>query len=174
MNWKDLVRGVAPTIGAALGGPAAGIAVKYLATELLGKPEATESEVAQFVNELASPDQLLQLKKLEQEFALKMKELNIDVFRLEVADRQGAREMAKFNIWPQVVLSTLFIVGYFSIMGGLIYFSDIEINDRVLGILNTVVGVLTAAIPMILQFWFGSSMGSKEKDLYRHKEPSNA
>lgn len=169
MDWKALVKNIAPTIGTALGGPAAGMAVKYLATELLGNPDASEADVAAHF-ENASPDQMLAVKKLDQAFAQKMAELNIDVFKLEVQDRQSARELAKFNIWPQVILSAIFILGYFGIMAGLIYFYDVQINDRVFGILNTVIGILTAAIPQILQFWFGSSLGSKEKDHYRNKE----
>lgn len=163
MSWKSIVRTVAPTLGTALGGPAGGMAVKFLADQLLGNPDATEQEVAQFVH-AASPDQMLSLKSLDNDFAIQMKKLDIDVFALEVQDRENARELFKVNIWPQILLSALFISGYFGIMGVLIYFHNIDINDRIFGILNTVIGVLTAAIPMILQFWFGSSQGSKEKD----------
>ena len=164
-NWKSIVRNIAPTLGAALGGPAAGAAVKYLAQELLG-PEsnnATESEVARFIETSATPEQLLGLKRLDNEFAAKMRELDIDVFELEVRDRQNAREMFRIAIWPQIVLSALFIIGYFLVLAVIVVHHDINISERMLGILNTVLGVLTAAIPMILQFWFGSSTGSKEK-----------
>lgn len=162
MSWKDIVRTVAPTLGAALGGPAGGMAVKFMADQFLGNPEATEQDVAAFVQN-ASPDQMLEIKKADQEFAVRMRELDIDVFKLEVADRQNARDLFKVNIWPQIILSALFIIGYFSVMGALVWAHDAQINDRIFGILNTVIGVLTAAIPMILQFWFGSSQGSKEK-----------
>ncbi|MGB1239353.1 MAG: hypothetical protein ACPG4U_14135, partial [Pseudomonadales bacterium] len=104
------------------------------------------------------------IKEADQQFLTEMKKLDIDVFALEVEDRQNARELAKVNMWPQIVLSALFILGYFGILGILVYFYDADINDRIFGILNTVIGVLTAAIPMILQFWFGSSLGSKQKD----------
>ncbi len=163
MNWKSLVRSVAPTLGAALGGPAGGMAVKFLSEQFLGKESAGEEALAAFV-ENASPSQMLEIKKADQQFAVQMRELDIDVFELEVGDRQNARDLFKVNMWPQIVLSALFIIGYFAILGVLMYFNGVEINDRVFGILNTVIGVLTAAIPMILQFWFGSSLGSKQKD----------
>ena len=162
MSWKSIIRTVAPTIGAALGGPASGMAVKFLAETLLGDADASEKQVADFVTG-ASHEQLVSLKQLDQEFAIRMRQLDIDVFQLEISDRQNARQLFRVNIWPQIVLSALFILGYFMVMGLLVYHSDLEINDRVFGILNTVIGVLTAAIPMILQFWFGSSQGSKEK-----------
>ena len=163
MSWKTLIRNVAPTLGAALGGPAGGMAVKFLAEKFLGDAKGSEQELATFI-ENATPTQMLEIKKADQQFALQMRELDIDVFELEVGDRQNARNLFKVNMWPQIILSALFIVGYFAILAILMYFNDVEINDRVFGILNTVIGVLTAAIPMILQFWFGSSLGSKQKD----------
>lgn len=163
LDWKNLVKNIAPTIGTALGGPAAGVAVRYLAESFLDEPDATEAQLAQVIQS-ASPEKLLELKALDNDFAIKMRELDVDVFRLEVEDKQNARETLKISIWPQVSLSCLFVLGYFSIMGLLVINHDLDINDRVFGILNTVIGVLTAAIPMILQFWFGSSQGSKEKD----------
>lgn len=163
MSWKSLIRKVAPTLGAALGGPAGGMAVKFLSEKFLGNAEASKEELAAFI-ESATPAQMLAIKEADQQFLTEMKKLDIDVFALEVEDRQNARELAKVNMWPQIVLSALFILGYFGILGILVYFYDADINDRIFGILNTVIGVLTAAIPMILQFWFGSSLGSKQKD----------
>lgn len=168
-DWKSLVKNIAPTLGTALAGPAGGMAVKFLAQKFLDNPEATEAELARAI-ETASPEQMIALKKLDQDFLVQMKELDIDVYRLEVGDRQNARELFKVNIWPQVILSTVFVIGYFGILALLIAFREVEFNDRVFGILNTILGVLTAAIPMILQFWFGSSTGSKEKDQIKAQE----
>lgn len=162
-DWKSLVRSVAPTIGASLGGPAGGMAVKFMADKFLGKPDATEAELMQAIR-MASPTDMLALKRLDQEFALQMKALAIDVFKIETGDRQNARDLFKTNIWPQIILSSIFVIGYFVLLGLIIAFHDIEFGDRVFGVLNTIIGVLTAAIPMILQFWFGSSTGSKDKD----------
>jgi hypothetical protein len=39
-NWKELVRQVAPTLSAALGGPLTGTAVRFIADKCLGKPDA--------------------------------------------------------------------------------------------------------------------------------------
>ena len=161
-NWKDLVRQIAPALGVALGSPVGGLAVKFLADNLLDKSEASEKDIEAFVLS-ASPEKLIALKKLDNEFDVQMKALDIDLDSLHLQDRQNARNLFSINIWPQIILSAIFIIGYFSIMGLLVYFHAVEINDRILGILTTVIGVLTAAIPTILQFWFGSSEGSKMK-----------
>ena len=44
-DWKKVLGGIAPTIATALGGPLAGTATKFLASSLLGKDEASESEL---------------------------------------------------------------------------------------------------------------------------------
>ena len=167
MNWKTLIRNVAPKIATTLGGPAGGMAVKFLAEEFLGKETASEEELAAAI-ESAGPEKMLELKRLDREFALKMEALGLDRARLSAEDRKDARQILRVSIWPQVVLSMVFVVGYFLIMGILVSCRDLEFEDRVFGILNTVIGVLTGAIPMILQFWFGSSMGSREKDRRLH------
>ena len=162
MSWKDIVKAVAPTLGVALGGPMGGAATKFIADKLLGDVNAGPDEIEKFMIGSSGAD-MLKLKKLDHEFKLEMKALEIDVFALEVKDKDSARGLFKVNIWPQITLSTVFVMGYF----GVLYFlmqgkvdESSMINNPVF---TTILGVLTAAIPQILSFWFGSSLGSKEK-----------
>lgn len=161
MSWKSLVKTLAPTLGTALGGPLGGAATKFIADKLLGNPDATESDVSDFILG-ASPDQLATLKQIDADFKMKMKELDVDVFKLEVADRSDARALAKVNMWPQIVLSGLFIVGYFILLRYLLK-GSIEVSPQMLPVATTIIGVMTAAVTSIMQFWFGSSSGSKTK-----------
>ena len=93
----NLVRTVAPSIASAVGGPLAGMATKAISEALLGKPDGTEEELAQAAIK-ATPEQLLALKKAENDFALQMRELDIDLERIAGADRDSARnrEIKKF------------------------------------------------------------------------------
>lgn len=161
MSWKDIVKTIAPTLGTALGGSMGGAATKFLADKLLGDSSADVSEVESFVLG-ASPEQLATLKKLDHEFKLEMKALDIDVFELEVKDKDSARGLFKINIWPQIILSTVFVLGYFGILYFLLH-NNAETPIISNPVFTTILGVLTAAIPQILGFWFGSSLGSKEK-----------
>ncbi|MFS1524456.1 hypothetical protein ACL7TT_10135 [Microbulbifer sp. 2304DJ12-6] len=162
MDWKAIVKSVAPTLGAALGGPVAGTAVKFLADQFLGDADAQEQDIAELVLN-ASPEKLLELRSLDNQFKVKMRELDIDVYRLEVEDRKSARDMgAKGGLMAQMALSALFIVGYFVLT--LALFSGwITLTPAIEKTGTLMLGVITGAIPMILQFWFGSSQGSKEK-----------
>lgn len=163
MDWKSIVKSIAPTIGTALGGPFAGVATKFLAEKLLGDTEASSEKVEEFFTTV-SPEKLVELKKLESEFKARMRELDIDVFALETKDRDSARQLFKINIWPQIILSAMFIGGYFFVLYGLLD-GEITIKDAIKDTALLLIGLLTREVPTIMQFWFGSSMGSKEKTL---------
>ena len=157
-TWKSIIRNVAPVLGTALGGPMAGTGTKFIANELLGKPDAHESDIEQAVMK-ASPEELAKLKTMDTQFKLEMQKLNIDVYKLETQDRAGARQMYKLNVWPQILLSGVFVIGYFLVLFFLIENPDTLSKDRgIMGVFTTVLGVLTAAIPQILSFWFGSRL----------------
>ena len=66
---KNIVGAVAPTLGTALGGPMGGMAANMIA-EVLGvpnNPKSIEKGLAE-----ATPAQMLELKKAEQEFEVQM------------------------------------------------------------------------------------------------------
>ena len=161
MNWKKIVGNLAPTIATALGGPLAGTATKFIASELLGNGNAKKRDIEAFISN-ATPDQLAKLRQIDNDFAIKMAELDVNVFELEVKDRDSARGLAKQNMWPQIILSTLFIIGYFLVVG-VLFSGVVVINDSIRDMSNILLGVLTANIPTIMAFWFGSSHGSKLK-----------
>lgn len=161
-NWKTLVKTVAPALGTALGGPVGGFAAKAIAGLLLpNKPGATEDEIAEAVMS-ATPEQLIQLKQLDQQFARDMKALDIDVFRLETVDVQSARELYRVNYWPQVLLSVVFVGGYFTIMG-LLLTGKVTVPDSLKDVVTVLIGIMSASVTAIMGFWFGSSFGSREK-----------
>ena len=85
---KDVVGSIAPTLGTAIGGPLGGIATKVIC-ETLGCKEDTKS-INKAIQQ-ATPEQLLKLKTAEKEFQIQMKELDVDIFALETADKQDAR-----------------------------------------------------------------------------------
>jgi len=156
MNWKKIVAGVAPTLATALGGPLAGTATKYIAGQLLGDENASEAEIeAAILN--ATPEDLMNLRKIDNDFKLEMKRLDVDLEKMAVDDRKSARSLAeKTNLWPQIVLSVLFIGGYFGILY-LLFSGTITLDGSIRDMANILLGVLTAGIPMILRFWFGGS-----------------
>jgi len=161
-GWKKILGSIAPTLATALGGPMAGTAVKFLSNKFLGTEEGTEQDIAQAIS-MASPEQLAELKKIDADFKVQMEKIGVDVFALEIEDRKDARSMAKVNMWPQIILSVIFIGGYFAIVG-LLVTGEIVVPAEQMQIVSILIGVLTAGVANIMQFWFGSSHGSKNKD----------
>jgi len=158
----NLVRTVAPSIASAVGGPLAGMATRAISEALLGKPDGTEQELAEAAAK-ATPDQLLALKQAEQDFAVKMRELDIDLERIANADRDSARnrEVAAKD-WTPRVLAGLVTGGYFGVLfymliNGLPTHGGSEAMLVMLGTLGTAWGGIMA-------YYFGSSAGSKAKD----------
>jgi len=160
-DWKSIVGTLAPTIATALGGPLAGTATKFLSSALLGNEDASEHDIEAAILG-ANPDQLGKLREIDNSFKIEMKRIDVDVYALEVDDRKDARDMAKANMVPQMTLSTIFIGGYFVIVW-MLFSGQVVIDDSIRDMSNILLGVLTANIPSIMQFWFGSSHGSKQK-----------
>ncbi len=86
MDWKTIVGTVAPTIATALGSPLAGMATSTV-LKALGIDSEKKIEEA-----IKDPEALLKLKLAENEFVVKMKELDIRVEELSVRDRDSARQ----------------------------------------------------------------------------------
>jgi hypothetical protein len=157
----NLVRTVAPSIASAVGGPLAGMATKAISEALLGKPDGSEEELLQAAAK-ATPEQLLALKKAENDFALQMRELDIDLERIASEDRDSARNREiKTKDWTPKILAGGITVGYFGVLfymltHGLPTTGGSEAMLVMLGTLGTAFGGVMA-------YYFGSSAGSKEK-----------
>jgi hypothetical protein len=158
----NLVRTVAPSIASAVGGPLAGMATRAISEALLGKPDGSEQELTEAAAR-ATPEQLLALKQAEQDFAVKMRELDIDLERIANEDRSSARnrEVATRD-WTPRVLAGLVTGGYFGVLfymlrNGLPQHGGSEAMLVMLGTLGTAWGGIMA-------YYFGSSAGSKAKD----------
>ena len=158
-DWKALVKNIAPVLGTALGGPAGGAAVAALSSLLLGNDKGSAKDVEAAVLS-ASPETLLKIRELDNDFDLKMKQLGIDVFKIEVDDRKNARELFKVDKRPQIMLSALFVGGYFLIMVPMML-GKVSVPET--PTLAGLILVLTVNMATIMNFWFGSSSGSKDK-----------
>lgn len=160
-TFGPLLRQIAPTIATALGGPVAGMAVRALSIGLLGREDGTASDLAE-VLAAATPDQVTEIKRIDADFQVKMKQLDIDLEALVVADRKSAREMQvtlKTNLVPSMavfILCSFVAVTVATLLG----YTKV---DSVLA--GTLIGYLSAKAEQVISFYFGSSNSSQNKDL---------
>ena len=158
MNWKEIVGTVAPLLGGTLGGPFGAMAGKFIA-DSLGVEESNLEETV--LN--ASPDTMLQIKKLDADFKVKMKELGISEERLHAGDRDSARDMAKHtSIAPQVLQSVMYDVAFVMVCY-LLFTTEMAFSDSQQTLITFVMGMLSTGLIQVNNFWFGSSSGSKDK-----------
>lgn|GEM_PF-1688733 len=154
-DFLKVLGSVAPAVATAMGGPMAGVATKFVAGALLGKPDADTEELQAAILS-ASPQDLVKLKKINADFELEMKRLDVDLQAIAVDDRKSARELAKADMKPQIWLSSVFICGYFALLWTL-FSGTVTVSPSIRDMANILLGVLTSGIPMILRFWFGGS-----------------
>ena len=147
---KNIVGAVAPTLGTALGGPMGGMAANMIA-DVLGVPNNPKS-IEKAIQE-ATPEQMLELKKVEQDFELKMKELDVDVFNLEVADGQDARKTFSKD-WTARIVGVSVVGGFMGYIF-LVTLQPPEQNSEAL--INLVLGYLGGLASAVISFYFGAS-----------------
>ena len=171
-DWKNLVRTVAPGLATALGGPLAGAAVQTISTAVLGKPDGTEEEVAIAVAS-GGADALLKLKEAENAFAIKMKEIGVDLEKVHANDRADARgrEVKTGDIWTPRILAATIIGGFLAMVASVLLGKVSGIADPVAaGMIGTLIGYVSAKADQVVSYYFGSSAGSAAKtDLLARK-----
>ncbi len=162
IDWKKTLGAVAPAVAAALGGPLAGVAVS-VAAGALGLGEGATQEDLQKAVLGATPETLLKLKECENTFKLEMERLEVDIERINAGDRASAREMAaKTTLGPQIILATLFTTGFILVLYTL-FSGEEAINAKMMQPAMYVLGILSAGMMQIMNFFFGSSTGSMRK-----------
>jgi hypothetical protein len=150
---KNVVGTLAPTIGSALGGPMGNMAANVIADVLGVKPEP---KALQQAVQNATPEQLAEIKKAELEFETQMKELDVDIFALETADKQDARQ--KFSKdWTTRVMGIAVLGGFLGYIF-LVTLQPPEQNSEAL--INLVLGYLGGLASAVISFYFGASNSS--------------
>ena len=167
------IKAIAPTIATGLGtfagGPAGGavanLAYHAIADALLGdeKPTDMKAIVAKVGDVLAggiNPEQARALHEADQAFAVRMREMDVDVLKIDAGDRDSARnrETALGGDWTVRVLGG--IVGGFFITVFYVLTGRALVDSALAG---TLIGYVSAKAEQVVSYYFGSSAGSKAK-----------
>lgn len=154
---KTVLAAVAPILGTALGGPFGGLAGSLLSKALgTSDPKAMEAAITS-----TDPDILLKIKQADLDFQTQMKTLDISAEKLVYDDiaNARAREMTVKDDTPKI-LAYLVTLGFFGVLGDLLYFGKPAVGGDVMLVL---VGSLGTAWTGIIAYYFGSSAGSAAK-----------
>ncbi len=179
---KELIGDSAPIVGGLLGGPA-GAAVGGLLSKALG----VENSASAIEKELiGNPDAILKLRELElsKEIAVLKAQYDNKVednrheehyANVNVGDKQNARGSSHLyelqtDIGKKIFVQTSILVPLLIMINILLisYASDLKLGDAMISMVSTLIGIaLNNAYrerQSMIEFLFGSSIGSKMKD----------
>lgn len=139
----------------------AGVAVS-MAGKALGLDGATEADIAKAVAS-GDPSVLLKLKETDNAFKAEMKRLDVDLERIAAQDRVSARDLGKARgLAAQWSLSAIFVVA-FGVVLMMMFSDEHQIPENMKDTALILFGALVAELAKVMNYWFGSSAGSKQK-----------
>jgi hypothetical protein len=149
-----LLGNIAPALASIVAGPAGGLAVSAIA-KTFGVENTVEAVTKAVVE--------------DPEAALKLAQIDLEKIKADYANTADARAMQVAALNQSDVFSkrfTMYLTAFWSIAAaiyiGFITFSVIP--DKNTRFADTILGfILGTVIATMLNFWFGSSIGSKEK-----------
>ena len=159
--YLKLIGAVAPTIASALGGPLASTAVGAVVNALGLGPDSDSQIEATLA--AGAPDTLAKLKIAEEDFKVRMKQLDIDLEKINSDDRNSARnrEAAVRDKTPMILAYSVSI-GFF----GILYLMMTHGLPSTAGneALLVMLGSLGTGWTCVIAYYFGSSAGSMDKN----------
>lgn len=149
-----LLGNIAPALATIVAGPLGGAAVSAIASKL-----GVEDTVAAVTKAISA----------DPEAALKLAQIDLETLKTQHANTADARAMQVAALNQSDIFSkrfTMYLTGFWSVCAavyiGFITFSVIP--DTNVRFADTILGfILGTVIATMLNFWFGSSIGSKEK-----------
>ena len=158
---KKVISALAPTLATALGGPLAGAAAAQIVKGLGGSEESADAALA-----AADPQTIIQLKQIEVDFQKFLSDNQIDLEKIHQEDRASARarEIAIHDETPRTlayIYLALFLVTLS--MQFYIIIAHITIDAGALRVLDGLTAILGTLVTGSKDYYFGSSIGSKQK-----------
>lgn len=162
-DWRKTLGAIAPLAGTMIGGPFGAIAGAAVG-KIFGHEEGkvpSEKEMAQYI-EKATPDQIVELKKLDDQLEIRMEELGIQREQLSYDDTDSARKMQTANNsnFP-AILCIMLTIGFF---GSLALMMSVVIPKANEPTVYMMIGSLGTCWIGSCQFWNGTTKGSADKN----------
>ena len=163
MGIKKILGKVIPVAASVASSGLLGGSVAKSITDILGVGrDASDTDIEAALAK-ASPEQLVELRKLETQVTLQAEQLGFQRSELIFKDKDSARkrEMTVRDKTPQIL--AFLITG--ALMGVILILMlrGADIDSGIAHVLSVLVGYLGAGFQTMLTYYFGSSAGSKEK-----------
>jgi len=158
MSWKKigkLIGSHAPMLGSLVGGKGGEMVGSIIASTLGvdNTPEAIEAAIA------SDPNAALKLRELELQDGQRIRQMAMDVTRIELADKQDARKRHAHNPMPMLICIALTVM--VALAGYLLFTIDIPADNEEIAYL--LFGTLLAKWSDSIAYWVGTTRSSAEK-----------
>lgn len=160
-KWRDILGSLAPTLATAVGGPLAGAATKVI-VDALGLPaDSTEAQIEKAMANL-TPDAVIALKKANNDFAIEMRRLDVNLEEIAFKQSDSARNMQiQRPAKTPAVLSWIVVISTMALEGGILYWGmPVGVPEVVVG---RILGTFDTGFGIVLTFWLGAA----------HRDPTN-
>jgi hypothetical protein len=166
----EFLKTLVPLLGTALGGPFGGIAAGFIADKLGIEGKTVDAVTKALSDNKMTADQVTAIRLAEIEFTKFLAQNEITMAQLEVSNTQGARQMQMVvKSYTPDILAVVIVSGFFGILIAMLY-GELKVADQ--QSLLILLGSLSAGFGAVLNFFFGSSRGSQNKDvLLAHSNP---
>ena len=161
MDLKNILGNIGCAALGTIAPPFGGMAANMIKDALNLDSKATQAEIEHAVQN-ATPEQVLALKQADNAFLTNLKELDVDILKIDKDDRNSARKMQmKTSSKIPAVISIFITLGFFGTLYIMITEGLPEGGQR--DALLIMLGALGASFTQVVNFWLGSSNGSKQK-----------
>lgn len=160
MNWESVGKEIAkfaPLLGSVVGGPAGG-AVGSLVASAFGVEDNPEQIMQAVVKD---PNAAVKLKEIELNNKANLERIKLEEAKAVIGDKQHARENNKHSSMPAAlsIILSLVIVGIIY----LLFYTPVPPESK--DVLLVILGVVVKEWGGAMQYWFGTTRSSANKDL---------
>ncbi len=171
-DWKSILGTIAPTIASAIGGPLAGSAVAAIG-KALGFENASEKDIEKQMKNL-TPEMIVAIRQADQDFAVRMKELNIDLAAINMQDRASARDrevatgdsntprwlsVGALVVFALLIIATFTLVWFFTVRS-----STATLPSELWMLLSSLIGLSGSLVAQGFSYYLGSNSDSSVRD----------
>jgi hypothetical protein len=170
-----------PALTRALAGDRAGevaATVTAAVREVTGTDDPAAAQAALAANPAAATqlrtrlaEIALDAERLRAESAERERQAALETMRAQLADLAGARGAmvslagaGSLIAWGPTLVSFIVTTGFFAMLALFMFWTPGVENQQAWALLNIAVGALVAGFSAVINFWIGSSQGSRDKD----------
>jgi len=160
MSWSKLGESIAahaPLLGGVIGGPV-GSALGGVVASVFGV-ENQPDLIAEAIKR--DPESAMKLKTIELDNKVELQKLAVETAKAEIKDKQNARKENKHSIMPAVLSAALSFVIVCIIY--LLFYTPVPTGSK--DVLLVILGVVVKEWGGAMQYWFGTTRSSANKDL---------